>query len=210
MKHIILCLLFIACLAMSTIAQPSAAQIKKLFTIPGAVSVVVHKPGTREWSSTYKKYVWNLGFTVKRKTETPGILLIVKGYSTFDIVGGRYIYWRDFISSNSYEGIPNPTAADVQALIKKFGVKEFIGEQTYRFQLVGNVESIGLASEPNFEWHTPNFVSFNIVAIYTKKGNGNTAPNEHGEQTFLIRLYRDDTKADWNRIISSWKKWKAL
>ena len=40
MKHTILCLLFIACLAMSAFAQPSAAQIKKLFTIPGAVSVV--------------------------------------------------------------------------------------------------------------------------------------------------------------------------
>jgi len=37
--------------------------------------------------------------------------------------------------------------------------------------VVGKVESIGLANEPNYEWHTPNSVSFNIVAVYTQKLN---------------------------------------
>src|SRR5688572_29459757 len=135
MKNILyilsLAFLFLVVNVGESLAQPSEAQIKKLFTIPGAVSVDVHRPGKRVWSSTYKKYVWDLPFTVKRKTDTPGVFLIVKGISSFDIVGGQYVYWRDFITSNTYEGLANPTPADVQALIKRFGEKEFIREYWY-------------------------------------------------------------------------------
>jgi hypothetical protein len=189
-------------------AQPSEAQIKKLFTIPGAVSVKIDRPGKREWSSTYNKYVWNLGFTVKRKSEIPGILLVVKGYSLFDIVGGRCIYWRDFITSNSYDGIPNPTEAELQALIKKFGVEAFMRDYWYN-RVVGEVESIGLSPDPKFEWHTPNSVSFNIVAIYTHRTN-DVGGTERGQRTFRIRLYRDNQKAEWKNLSTSDKEWKVF
>ncbi|HYJ87477.1 MAG TPA: hypothetical protein VEW46_15560 [Pyrinomonadaceae bacterium] len=98
-------------------AQPTDAQIKKDLTGPKTVSVVLGKPGTREWSSTYKKYVWNRNFTAKLKTEDPQIFVIVKGYASYDIIGGRFVFWRTFTTSNSYEGLSNPTAADVEALI---------------------------------------------------------------------------------------------
>ena len=192
-----------------TFAQPSAAQLKKDISGPKTVSVTLGSPGTIEWSSTYKKYVWSRNFVAKVKTDEPGIFVLVTGYASYDVMGGRYVYWRTFTSSNSYSGIPNPTAADVQALIKQFGVHDMMGDYPFR-QMIGNVESIGLSSDPNFEWHTPNAVSFDVIAVYTKKGNGNTAPNEHGEQTFRIKLFRDNTKSDWNRVISIWKKWKAL
>ena len=81
----------------------------------------------------------------------------------------------------------------------------------YQFHMmIGEVESIGLAPDSKFEWYTQNSVSFNVVAVYTKKGNGNRAPNEHGEQTFEIRLYRDNIKADWNNMHSTKKEWKKL
>ena len=144
-------------------------------------------PGKIEWDSAYKKYIWSRNFVAIVKTDEAGVLLKVIGIASYDVMGGRYVYWRTFTSSNSYSGIPNPTAADVQALIKQFGVHDMMGDYSFR-QMIGNVESIRLSSDPNFEWHTPNSVSFNIVAVYTKKGNGNTAPNEHGEQTFSIRL----------------------
>jgi len=85
-------------------AQPTDAQIKKDLTGPKTVSVVLGKPGTREWSSTYKKYVWNRNFTAKLKTEDPRIFVIVKGYASYDIIGGRFAFWRTFTTSNSYEG----------------------------------------------------------------------------------------------------------
>jgi hypothetical protein len=189
-------------------AQPSAAQVKKIFTNPKIVSLE-HKPGSRVWSSGYKKYVWDVPYKVKIKGDEPGIFLIVRGIASFDIVGGRYIHWRNFVTENSYEGIPNPTKEDVQGLIQKFGLEKVLGNYHFN-QLIGKVESIGLSTEPNYEWHTMNSVSFNILAVYTRKGVGYTAPNEYGSHLFRVRLYRDNPKSEWTGIISSSKEWKKL
>ena len=192
-----------------TFAQPSSAQIKKDISGPKTVSVTFSSPGKIEWDSAYKKYIWSRNFVAMVKTDEPGVLLKVIGIASYDVMGGRYVYWRTFTSSNSYSGIPNPTAADVQALIKQFGLKQFMGDYPYRM-MIGEVERIGLATDPKFEWHTPNSVSLDVVAVYTRKGNGNTAPSEHGSQTFRVRLYRDNTKAEWNGVHSTRKEWKQL
>ena len=189
-------------------AQPSDAQLKKQLTAAKTVSVTLGKPGKIEWSKTYKKYVWTRSFTAKLKTDEPGIFLLVTGYASYDVMGGRYVYWRTFTSSNSYDGMPNPTAGDVQALIRKFGVKEFMRDYWYNL-VVGKVESIGLSDEPKYEWHTPNSVSFNIVAVYTHKTN-EIGGRERGARTFRIRLYRDTTKAEWKSLNTTDKEWKIL
>src|SRR5688572_17050434 len=129
--------------------QPTDAEIKKNLTHARTVSVELGKPGKMEWSRTYTKYVWTRNFTAKLKTDEPGIFVIVKGYASYDVMGGRYVFWRTFTTSNSYEGIPDPTAADLQALISKFGLEQFMGQ--YHFNhVIGKVESIGLATEPNY------------------------------------------------------------
>ena len=182
-------------------AQPSDAQIKKDLTGAKTVSVALGKPGTIEWSKTYKKYVWTRSFTAKVKSDEPGVFVIVKGYASYDVMGGRYVYWRSFTSSNSYEGIPDPTAADVQALISKFGAEQFMGN--YHFNhVIGRVESLGLEAEPKYVWHTPNSVSFNVVAVYTERTN-DIGGREKVARTFEIRLYRDSVKAPWKSLIST-------
>jgi hypothetical protein len=182
-------------------AQPSDAQIKKDLTGARTVSITLGKPGTIEWSKTYKKYVWNRSFTAKLKTEDPGIFVIVKGYASYDVMSGRYVFWKTFTTSNNYEGIPDPTAADVQALIREFGVEKFMGNYHFN-QVIGSVESIGLAAEPNYLWHTPNSVSFNVVAMYTEKTN-DIGGRQKVSRTFEIRLYRDGVKAPWKNLIST-------
>lgn len=191
-----------------SLAQPSAAQVKKIFTNPKIVSVE-HKTGSRVWSSGYKKYVWDVPYKVKMKTDEPGIFLIIQGISSFDIVGGRYVHWRNFVTDNSYEGIPNPTKEVVQSLTQKFGLEKVLGNYHFN-QVIGKIESIGLAAEPKYEWHTMNSVSFNILAVYTRKGNGNTAPNEYGSHLLRVRIYRDNPKSEWTNIISDAKEWKKL
>lgn len=197
-----------ACFLTNVSAQPTDAQLKKQLTAARTVSVTLGKPGTIAWSSTYKKYVWSRNFTAKLKTDEPDVFLLVKGYASYDVMGGRYVFWRTFTSSNSYEGLPNPTAADVQALIARFGQKEFMRDYWYN-NVVGKVESIGLADDPKYEWHTPNSMSFNIVAVYTHKTN-EIGGKERGSRTFRIRLYRDNTKAEWKSLNTSDKEWKVL
>lgn len=182
-------------------AQPSDAQVKKDLTHAKTVSVTLGKPGAMEWSKTYKKYVWNRSFTAKLTTDDPGIFVLVKGYASYDVMGGRYVFWRTFTTSNSYDGIPDPTATDVQALIGKFGVEQFMGNYDFN-HVIGKVESIGLAAEPNFVWHTPNSVSFNVVAVFTKRTN-DVGGRERLEQTYEIRLYRDGVKDAWKNLMST-------
>lgn len=201
-------LVLLGALANEALAQPSDAEIKKQLTHAKTVSVTLGKPGTREWSSTYKKYVWNRSFTAKLRTEDPEIFVIVKGYASYDIIGGRFVFWRTFTTSNSYDGIPDPTAADVQALIRKFGLEQFLGNYYFN-HVIGQVESIGLSDDPKFEWHTPNSVSFNVTAVYTERTN-DIGGKERLARTFEIRLYRDTSKQEWLRMMSTPRDKKNL
>lgn len=199
MIYILSSALIVLCICASQgSAQPSDAQIKKDVMGPKTASLLLGGPGKIEFSSTYKKWVWNRNFTAKVKTDDPGVFVTVTGYASYDVMGGRYVFWRTFSSGNSYSGIPNLSASDVQAVIKKFGVKEVMGNYAYS-QMVGDVESMGLSKDPKFEWHTPISVSFNVVAVYAQKGS-------RGEETFRVRLYRDDPKAEWKRIGSTWNR----
>ncbi|MEK6333339.1 MAG: hypothetical protein AABM67_00215 [Acidobacteriota bacterium] len=190
------------------LGQPSDVEIKKQLTHPKTVSVTLGKPGTREWSSTYKKYVWNRSFTAKLKTEDPEIFVVVKGYASYDIIGGRFVFWRTFTTSNSYDGIPDPTAAEVQTLIRKFGMEQFLGNYYFN-HVIGQVESIGLSDDPKFTWHTPNSVSFEVTAVYTERTD-DIGGKERLARTLEIRLYRDNPKQEWLRMISTPRDKKVL
>jgi hypothetical protein len=197
-----LALLFLGLSIKPTFAQPTDAQIKKDLTGAKTVSVTLGKAGKLEWSSTYKKYIWTRNFTAKVKTDDPDIFIIVTGYAAYDVIGNKYAFWKTFITSNSYEGIPDPTAADVQTLIRKFGLEQFMGNYYFN-HVIGKVESIALADEPKFEWHTPNSV------VYTERKN-DIGGRERVARTFRIRLYRDNVKADWKNLMSTPTELKKL
>lgn len=192
-------LIFVGLGAVEISAQPSDAQIKKDVGGGKAVSVTLFKPGKRVWSSTYSKYVWEIGFQSKLKTDTAGVFVIVTGTASYDIIGGRYVYWRTFVSENYYEGIPNPTNDVLEKLIEKVGPEKIM--MAYFYKVEGKVESIKLAEKPLFEWHTPNSVSFNVTAIYMEKGDGYDEPTQRLARTFRVRIYRDDVKAEWSRLV---------
>lgn len=65
------------------------------------------------------------------------------------------------------------------------------------------------ADEPKFEWHTPNSVSFNVVAIYTERTN-DIGGKERLARTLRIRLYRDNPKAEWRSLLSTTEDKKIL
>jgi hypothetical protein len=187
-------------LANTAVAQtPTDAQLKKELTGPKTVLVTLGKPGKIEWSSTYKKYMWTRHFTARLRTETADVFVIVKGYAAYDVTGGRHVFWRTFITSNSYDGIPDPTAQDVQALIERLGRKAFIGDYAYQ-NIAGEIELLRLADEPQFEWHTPNSVSFNVAAVYGEKVSYTQV--EKVERIHRVRLYRDQASQPWARVLS--------
>ena len=172
------------------------------------VSVTLGSPGKIEWSSTYKKYVWSRYFTAKLKTETPGEILVVKGYASYDVMGGRYVFWRTFTSSNNYEGKKNPPASEINQALETAELRDF----NYNGAVIGEYETMKLAAEPDWEWHTTDSFSFNVVARFRLDGKGRygreawyTPPAgfkaiDRVEAFLRIRLYRDGAKLPWRGV----------
>lgn len=191
-----------------TFAQPTAAQLKKQLTTAKTVSITLNGPGTIEWSGTYKKYVWSRYFTAKLKTDTPGEFLIVKGYASYDVMGGRYVFWRTFTSGNSYEGKKSPSVAEINQALETAELSEF----NHNFAVIGEYETMKLASAPDWEWHTLNSVSFNVVAVFRRDalvryGDELSYSPPRGfkgidrvESVLRIRLYRDGEKLPWRSV----------
>jgi hypothetical protein len=200
MRSRILSSLFIAAvvLAIGVIAanaQPSAAQVKKDVSGPKTVSVTVLGRGTRVWSKGYSKYVWDVPYTAKVKSEEPGVNILVEATASYDIAGGRYVYWKSFVGSNLFEGIPNPTEAEVAALLQKFGPQPIMMGEFYS---AVKIEGIKLADKPRFEWHNLNSVSFTVYATFTEQVNYTTT--RRIAKPYRARLYRDGKTMPWKSI----------
>jgi len=190
----------------NALAQPSDAALKKQLTHTKTVSVTLGSPGKIEWSSTYKKYIWTRNFTAKLKTDTPGEFLIVKGYAAYDVMGGRYVFWRSFTSSNSYEGKKNLTAADINQALAQEELRRFHGNGE-----VIDYESFKLLDAPDWEWHTPNSVSFYAIAVFRRVNFGGSYSNANSPQhrdgfrwidtvreVWRVRIYRKDGNSPWH------------
>jgi hypothetical protein len=192
----------------NALGQPTDAQIKKSISGVKTVSVTLGNPGTVEWSSTYKKYMWTRNFTAKVKTDTAGEFVIVKGYAAYDVIGGKYVYWRTFTSSNSYEGKKNPTNAEINEVLKTAETREFDRTNS----IIGEFESFKMSDDPMWEWHSPTSVSFNAIGIFNIVYRGGSYGGEATqnlsagmtivdkvEAIWRIRLYRADEKSPWNK-----------
>jgi len=183
----------------AVIAQPSAAQVKKDVTGAKTISVTIGGRGTRVWSKGYSKWVWDVPYSAKVKSEEPGVNILVEATASYDIVGGRYVYWRSFVGSNIYEGIPNPTDAEVAKLLEQFGPQKVMMGDFYN--AVGGIESVKLAAKPRFEWHTLNSVSFTVVVTFTEKVDNTTT--RRVAKPYRARLYRDGKTMPWRNILGT-------
>lgn len=180
-------------------AQPSAAQVKKDVSGPKTISVTVEGSGKRVWSKGYSKYVWDVPYSAKVRSEEPGVNILVEATASYDIVGGRFVYWRSFVGSNIYEGIPNPTDSEVAALLQQFGPQKVMMGDFYN--AIGGVESVKIAAKPRFEWHNLNSVSFTVIATYKEKVDNSTV--RRIAKPFRARLYRDSKAAAWKNILGT-------
>lgn len=204
MKHkvnfLLLCSIFVGLfMAGGVAAQPTAAQVKKDVSGPKTISVTVGGRGTRVWSKGFSKWVWDVPYSAKVKSEEPGVNILVEATASYDIVGGRYAYWRSFVGSNIYEGIPNPTDAEVAKLLEQFGPQKVMMGDFYN--AIGGVESIKLAPKPRFEWHTLNSVSFTVIVTFKEKVDN--ATTRRIAKPFRARLYRDGRSMPWKNILGT-------
>lgn len=188
-------------LFLSANAQPSDAKVKSdaIGNGSGVISFKVTKStGTRQWNSSIGNWEYVRGVEVKRKSEYPGINLIVKEDVVYQYMGvGNYSFWKVRVLSNEYEGIPNPTAKEINDFISKDWEK-FYG---YYFTVITKLwHQPVLADTPQWVWHSPNSVEFRMKMkfdyIIRLKGI------ETLECIWNVRLYRDDPKAPWKNMLA--------
>ena len=201
MKRVLLFMLSLCSAGIVAFAQPSEAQVKK-DAIGNGSGVIAFKltksTGTLQWNSSAGNWEYVRGVEVKRKSEYPGINLIVKEDVVYQYMGnGGYSFWKVRVLSNEYEGIPNPTAKEINDFISKEWAK-FYG---YYYTVITKLWfPPALADNPQWTWHSPNSVEFRMKMkfdhIIRLKGI------ETLECIWNVRLYRDDPKAPWKNMLA--------
>lgn len=183
-------------------AQPTDAQIKKDLMNPGVLSITFTKPtGTKSWNTSTKVFEYARGVHITRSTEMPGVKLLVIGDAVYQSYSGVYKYWKFRVIENRYDGIPNPTEAEVISVLSKEWPKFYGHQQTMIVELTKQPR---FAAEPAWTWHDPKSVSVLLTASYEMIRSGQRV-QEAVEQDFEVRLYRDDMKGQWLRFISQAK-----
>jgi hypothetical protein len=182
---------------------PSEAQIKKDLMNPGVIAIIIRGKGS------FEKFVENRAVvneyyrsvTVRRKSDKPGITLDVLGDVVYRLIGGRWVYRRMRLGGNTYGGIANPTAAELSKLVEKLTPNDV--DNVWQ-EFVGEIESIKLSPFPNWQWHTPNSVSFNIVMIHSQVLHGGVTWEDvlvaRVERIQRWRIYRDSEKDGWKSM----------
>lgn len=201
-------LLVAAAFQASAQRPPSEAQIRKDVMNPGVIAIVFRGSGS------YEKYVTNgavvteyyRSITVRRKTERAGVTLDVLGDVVYRLVGGRWVYRTMRLAANQYSGFKNPSVDDINQALENANYRSFHGNGA-----VIEYESVVIAPAPNWEWHTPNSVSFYAIAVYRVLSNGKSYANggaaqyrqgfetiDRVREVWRVRIYRKDEKSPWN------------
>jgi hypothetical protein len=183
-------------------AQPSDARTRKDLSAKGILSIRLLGRGSRVWSDVHKQYMWHRSAVIVRTAqlrEFPNAKLEIGGIATYFIVGGGYSFNRFLVGYNSYSGIPAPSTKTVLGLVNA-NLAEFLGDYYYRSS-VGEVQPIALASDPKWEWHSPNSVSLRLTSGITQKISSTEL--EKKKIVMNVRLYRDSIKSPWTKWGSS-------
>ena len=196
-------LFFLLFSAPSAFAQPSdAAVTQRLKAANPKILSVKFNSSSGSVKKVVKNGAWvyeyQRSYTLRVPTEYEGITQLIGGTDYYIKTGSSYSYSWSGVSWREYEGIPNPSEADVMRLAAADPSKALA---PYYEQIVGEVESLGLADDPKWEWLDINSVTVQVKAVYAYKDVQNTVKKV--EKLFEWRLYRDDMKDPFNNFISS-------
>lgn len=144
-------------------AQPSDSEITNKLKAEGALEVKFFSAkGTVHTTLTEKYYLRTA--ESKWKTSKQGIYSWSRSDYRYDYKGGKWLFTRTYFSDSWYEGIPNPTEAEVMKLIKSDIDKYFMAAGE-----VISYESIKISDKPRWTWGSFKTASCYTEAVYTVK-----------------------------------------
>lgn len=183
-------------------AQPSDAQVIKDLSNQGVISIkLTSKNGHKQWNSDYGtwEYVRGVKEVIREYPKKKGVKIKIVGDAVYQLYGSKYKYWKFRVISNEYIGMDVPSSEELMKIVRS-DLKKFVSSYWYN-RIIGDIKAIYFPEDPKITWHTPNSVSFNIIAEYTA-----LVSDIHTEdivQTYNVRLYRESEDKPWNNFISS-------
>lgn len=203
MRTVIAAALIFICAAArtATASTPSDAQVKKQMQGPGVIEVrLTSAPGTVQGNADILNHEFVRGVEVVRKTEVPGIRVVVVGDAVYQYAGGgKWNYWKFRVIENVYEGLPDPKPEEVEAVLDKDRTRAFGGG------LENVIVQVHVWPRPSagtkWKWDSLNSVSFIATAKIDLVASNTEV--ETVEQELTVRLLRDDMKAPWKSFIAS-------
>lgn len=205
--HVLLAVAALAAGTTTVRAQPTDRQIKKDLTSKVTIKIKLVGTGTVQANTDTLNYEYVRGAEIVEKTDYKGINVIVTGDAVYQRVGhGKYTYWKFRVIDNRYEGIPNPKADEITAVLATKPGAQF-GEG-FASSIVKVIDPPALAADPGWFWHDPMSVSFAMVAkVDTIK---NYTEIETQLVTLDVRLYRDAIDSPWKSFLVSPSKRETL
>lgn len=179
-------------------AQPSDAEIKQRAISAGAIATkFTTEKGTVHTTITEKWYMRTM--ESKWKTEYPGVFRWERTEYRYDFAGGKWVFKRTYLNSSWYEGIPNPSEAEVVKLVKS---QLDIYLKTAG-RVIGEPESIKLAADPKWNWESMRKTTCITEAVYTEKIN-EIGDAQKVKQKFAVSMFRssDNKNAPFESFFS--------
>ena len=156
-------------------------------------------------SSTSKKregliwhyYYWR-HFSLTKKDPASGLTGKINSALVYEKINGKYVF--DNYATITTEVVGKKPLNKIEVIkYLKTNLSDFLGYD-YNY-IVGNMPVISIPEGTKFNWSSPDQVTFNVKAVYTKKISNSQV--EKAEHTYETMLFKDANTGKWNRILAS-------
>lgn len=196
MRKVFLSTLFVFASAL-LFSQPASSVIKAdIMKEMGPNCTTVELKGAGTTAKEYVDGAWSVFYRVPvhatLKTEMNGVTRLMKGSAWYAVNGNSYNFKKYNPGTAEYVGFPAPDVAEIKAFI--MSLPDYgLGGTANR---ITEVNEMDIRNTPA-QWHTLLSVSVPADVTYTYKKNNTQL--EKVKEPFMLRLYRTDANAKWNR-----------
>ncbi len=202
MKRLFFSLVFLIISITLTNAQPSkSAMIAKIKGGETYLSVELLE-GTpyKEFENGKYHYYFEQYYKTRWKSKKyPGVIEVYNGSMTYEKIGGRYVYSRDYTGYNSYEGVQNPTIADVKRIANK-NMYSLLGSNYYDKAI--ELIDISFPEKNVFKYDKINSAEFDVLVTLKELHGNKLSTIKH---KLHLNVLSDGFKKPWNKIFSTGK-----
>ena len=171
-------------------------QIRKRFPV-GTIHLEGSSTSKKQEGIIWHHYYWK-HFYLTQKDPASGLTGKINSSIIYEKVNGKYIF-------DNYGAITTEVL-DKEPLNKKelvnylkANLQDFLGYD-YNY-IVGEMPVISIPEKTKFNWSSPDQVTFNVKAVYTKKISNTKV--EKAEHIYETMLFREPNGGKWNRILAS-------